>query len=92
MNTPKPVAAGPIPKRLQGILCLDDFEVEARRRLPHSVFEYVAGGVEDNRARESNRKAFHDWDFASVSDTVREVFGREPDALVGSVASYRVGA
>ena len=63
MNTPKPVATGPVPRRLRGILCLDDFEVEARRHLPHPVFEYVAGGVEDNRARESNREAFHDWDF-----------------------------
>src|SRR5580765_450947 len=63
MSPSKPVATGRIPKRLRGILCLDDFEIEARRHLPHPVFEYVAGGVEDNRARESNRNAFHDWDF-----------------------------
>jgi L-lactate dehydrogenase (cytochrome) len=63
MNPPKPVATLPVPKRLRGILCLDDFEVEARRHLPRPVFEYVAGGVEDNRARDSNREAFHDWAF-----------------------------
>jgi L-lactate dehydrogenase (cytochrome) len=48
---------------LSGILCLDDFEAAARRHLPHPVFEYVAGGVEDNVARDTNRKAFRDWEF-----------------------------
>jgi hypothetical protein len=36
--------------------------------------------------------AFHDWDFESVRDGATSVLGREPDGLVGSVASYRVGA
>jgi len=63
VNAPKLLGTGPVPKRLRGILCLDDFEVEARRHLPHPVFEYVAGGVGDNRARESNREAFLEWDF-----------------------------
>jgi L-lactate dehydrogenase (cytochrome) len=49
--------------RLSRILCLDDFEAEARRHLPRPVFEYVAGGVEDNVTREANREAFRDWDF-----------------------------
>lgn len=35
--------------------------------------------------------AFHDWDFASVRDPVIDLFRREPDSLVGSVASFGVG-
>jgi L-lactate dehydrogenase (cytochrome) len=48
---------------LSRILCLDDFESEARRHLPRPVFEYLAGGVEDNVTREANRMAFRDWEF-----------------------------
>lgn len=34
--------------------------------------------------------AFHDWDFDSVREGVGRVFGRSPDRVVGSVASFRV--
>lgn len=44
-------------------LCLDDFEPAARRHLPRPLFEYVSGGVEDNRSREENRRSFDDWRF-----------------------------
>jgi len=44
-------------------LCLEDFERAARRHLPHPLFEYVSGGVEDNRSRSGNREAFNDWSF-----------------------------
>jgi L-lactate dehydrogenase (cytochrome) len=47
--------------RLRRILCLDDFELAARRHLPKPIFEYVAGGVEDNAARDANRAAFREW-------------------------------
>jgi L-lactate dehydrogenase (cytochrome) len=50
-----------LPRHLQDILCLDDFEVAARRHLPRPVFQYVAGGVEDNVSREANRAAFREW-------------------------------
>ena len=90
VNTPKPVATGPVPKRLRGILCLDDFEVAARRHLPHPVFEYVAGGVEDNRTRESNREAFRDWDF--VPRVLTGVKHRKTDAtLLGHTYSAPFG-
>ena len=46
--------------RLARILCLDDFEYAARRFLPKPIFEYVAGGVEDNITRDGNRAAFRD--------------------------------
>ena len=46
--------------RLRRILCLDDFEGAARRHLPKPVFEYVAGGVEDNLTRDHNRASFRE--------------------------------
>jgi L-lactate dehydrogenase (cytochrome) len=51
------VAAG-TPRRLRGLLCLDDFEPAARRHLPRPIFGYVAGGCEDDVALQGNRSAF----------------------------------
>jgi L-lactate dehydrogenase (cytochrome) len=82
--------AAKAPGRLSRILCLDDFEAEARRHLPRPVFEYVAGGVEDNFTREGNRAAFRDWDFvprvlAGVKDrsTQTQLFGQTYAAPFG---------
>jgi L-lactate dehydrogenase (cytochrome) len=51
------------PRRLRGILCLDDFEVAARRHLPRPVFGYVSGGCEDDISLRGNRSAFADYGF-----------------------------
>jgi L-lactate dehydrogenase (cytochrome) len=51
------------PRRLRGILRLDDFEPAARRHLPRPLFSYVSGGVEDNVSRSDNRAAFREWSF-----------------------------
>jgi hypothetical protein len=32
---------------MKRFLALNEFEVEARQRLPHAVYEYVAGGAGD---------------------------------------------
>ena len=76
--------------RLKRILCLDDFELAARGHLPRPVFEYVAGGVEDNAAREGNRAAFREWHLvpkvlAGVKErsTAITLFGREYAAPFG---------
>lgn len=42
----------------QRYLCLADFEPAAQRRLPHCIFKYIQGGVEDNVARTANRAVF----------------------------------
>lgn len=34
--------------------------------------------------------AFHDWDFDEVRETGIRVLGKEPDNIVGSVASYQL--
>ena len=46
--------------KLRGILSLQDFENAARKRLPKSVFGFVAGGAEDARSLCANREAFDD--------------------------------
>jgi L-lactate dehydrogenase (cytochrome) len=76
--------------KLRRILSLDDFEHEARRYLPHSIFEFVAGGVEDNVTREGNRESFRDWNFVprvltgvKHRSTVMSLFGHKYDVPFG---------
>lgn len=52
-----------IPRRLQRILCLDDFELAARAHLPRSLFGYVAGAAETNASLNGNRAAFDKYRF-----------------------------
>jgi L-lactate dehydrogenase (cytochrome) len=42
------------------MLCLDDYEAAARRRLPAPVFGYIAGAAERYRSFHGNRDAFDD--------------------------------
>ena len=55
--------ATPTPRRLRGILALDDFEAAARRHLPRPVFGYVSGAAETNASLRGNRLAFDDIHF-----------------------------
>jgi L-lactate dehydrogenase (cytochrome) len=48
---------------LQRLLCLDDFETEAKCFLPRPIFGYVAGAAETNRSFEMNRSAFQRYSF-----------------------------
>jgi L-lactate dehydrogenase (cytochrome) len=54
-------AKSELPRRLRGILSLNDFERAARRYLPHSVFTFVQSGVEDEVTLRDNREAFRDY-------------------------------
>jgi isopentenyl diphosphate isomerase/L-lactate dehydrogenase-like FMN-dependent dehydrogenase len=42
-------------------LTVDDFEAEAKRRLPQMVFDYYAGGSGDEWTLQENRRAFDRW-------------------------------
>jgi 4-hydroxymandelate oxidase len=57
----------------ESCVCVADLEEIARRSLPRSVYDYYAGGAEDEQTLEANRSAF------------RQVFLR-PRALVGVAA------
>lgn len=66
-------AAG-IPRKFRSILCLNDFESAARRRLPRPLFGYVSGGVEEGHAMRGAADAYRDYVlvpryFAGVQDT-----------------------
>lgn len=54
-----------IPKRLQRILSLDDFEAAAQRHLPRPLFGYIAGAAEDNVSLKANREAFSRHSFCT---------------------------
>jgi L-lactate dehydrogenase (cytochrome) len=65
------------------MLSLHDYEPAARRRLPHSLFNYIQGGCEDGISTQDNRTAFARWKLvprALVDITKRtqstEVFGQ----------------
>ncbi|WP_317205307.1 alpha-hydroxy acid oxidase [Janthinobacterium sp.] len=71
------------PRALRGVLCLDDFEALARRRLPRPIFGYIAGAAETNASLRENRSAFDDYAFRTrvLVDVSRrsqevELFGR----------------
>jgi L-lactate dehydrogenase (cytochrome) len=59
---------------LRRMLSLDDFEREARRRLPRPIFGYIAGAAEENASLADNRAAFRE--IAFVTRVLRNVSGR----------------
>lgn len=50
-------------RRLQSVLCLDDFEGVARRHLPRPLFGYIAGAAERNASLRLNAESFHRYAF-----------------------------
>lgn len=54
-----------VPKRLQRVLSLADFEDAARRHLPSPIFAYVSGGCETDRALRGSEDAFADYDWVT---------------------------
>lgn len=72
-----------IPKVLADILCLQDFEAKARRKLPRPIFGYIAGAAEENTSLQDNRSVFKNYRFitqvltdVSKRDQKVELFGK----------------
>ena len=79
-TVPNPVSmmrssSSTVPRRLRGMLSLDDFEGRARRHLPLSIFGYVSGGVEDDVTLSENRTAFRR--IGLRPRVLRDVSGRD---------------
>ena len=79
-TVPNPVSmmrssSSAVPRRLRGLLSLDDFEGRARRHLPLSIFGYVSGGVEDDVTLSENRLAFRR--IGLRPRVLRDVSGRD---------------
>lgn len=58
-------------KKLDQLLCLDDFDTAARRYLPGFMYAYVSGGVETNSSLAHNRSVFSELGF--VPRVLRDV-------------------
>ena len=83
-------AARKVPGALRHILSLADFERSARRYLPHPIFSYIQGGVEDNQSLKGNLTAFQAHEFiprvlndVSARHAGCELFGMALDAPFG---------
>jgi L-lactate dehydrogenase (cytochrome) len=79
VTTPPPPATvqraeSAVPPSFRKYLSLDDFEVEARRRLPKFLYGYIAGAVETDAALADNRRAFAEYGF--VPRVLNDVSGR----------------
>lgn len=63
--------------KLSDVLCLDDFEVRARKRLPTPIYHYIASGAERGRSVAANREAFErcEWLPRVLVDTSRRDTG-----------------
>ena len=77
-------------RALRSVLCLNDFEPLARRKLPKPIYAYVSGAVEDNASARANRDAFARYTFVprmlrnvSARSTEVELFGQRYSAPVG---------
>lgn len=57
----RPAAQAPF--RFRDLLALEDFERHARRRLPHMIFQYVAGGVETGSSMRASMAAYANYRF-----------------------------
>lgn len=77
-------------KKMQRYLALDDFEREARRRLPRMIYGFIAGAAETNAALQNNRKSFEQIGFrpraltnVSSRSTKATLFGKDYAAPFG---------
>ncbi|MGH7100480.1 MAG: alpha-hydroxy acid oxidase, partial [Stellaceae bacterium] len=80
---------------------IEDLHQIAKRRLPRVIFDYIEGGVEDERGLARNEEAFHKYRLlprylvdVSARDQSQTVFGRtfaSPFGIspTGSVGLYR---
>jgi (S)-mandelate dehydrogenase len=75
---------------LHGVVNIEDLHQAAKRRLPKIAFDFIEGGVEDERALETNRAAFHKHRLlprylvdVSKRDQSQTIFGRKFNSPFG---------
>ncbi len=92
-----------LPRRLQQVLSLHDFEAAARKHLPRPLFGYVSGAAEDCVSLQGNRSSFAQHRFRTkvmvdVSQRSQkvELFGQTWDSPFGiapvgisAISAYR---
>lgn len=65
--TAETVNTKPVPRSLQPMLALDDFESAARSHLPRPIFGYVSGACETAASFNDNRSVFNEMAFVPRS-------------------------
>lgn len=77
-------------RRLAKILSLQNFEHAARKKLPHPIYQYIAGAAEDNVSFADNRSSFNDYwliprALVNISrrSTEQDIFGSRYQLPVG---------
>ena len=75
---------------LNGVVNIEDLHQLAKKRLPKIAFDFIEGGVEDERALETNRAAFHKHQLlprylvdVSKRDQSQTIFGRKFNSPFG---------
>jgi len=75
---------------LNGVVNIEDLHQLAKRRLPKIAFDFIEGGVEDERALDTNRAAFHKHQLlprylvdVSKRDQSQTIFGRKFNSPFG---------
>ena len=78
------------PRRLRGIISLDDFEAPARRYIPRPIFGYVKSGSEREESLGANRAAYAEFAFVpcplvdtSTRTQSTTIFGHRYDSPFG---------
>jgi FMN-dependent dehydrogenase/Lactate racemase N-terminal domain len=82
---------------IERFLALHEFESEARERLPHAVYEYVAGGADDEHSIRANEESFRRiflrprvLQTVTPVDLGQELFGRPlPAPVLLAPAAYQ---
>ena len=85
------------PGNVERFLALNEFQPEARRRLPHAVYEYVAGGAGDEHSIRANEASYQRISLrprvlrsAGPVDLGQELFGRTlPAPILLAPAAYQ---
>src|ERR1700744_598685 len=75
---------------LNGVVNIEDLHQLAKKRLPKIAFDFIEGGVEDERALETNRAAFHKHKLlprylvdVTKRDQSQTIFGRKFNSPFG---------
>jgi 4-hydroxymandelate oxidase len=84
-------------ENIERFLALDEFEAEARERLPHAVYEYVAGGAGDEHSIRANQESYRKIFLrprvlrtVAPVDLGQELFGRPlPAPVLLAPAAYQ---
>src|SRR5258708_37021393 len=98
MLTAKAPFASTRPMRIEDAVNIEELHQMAKRKLPKSMFDYIEGGVEDERGLERNGAAFKKHQLlprylvdVSTRDQSQTIFGRKFNSPFGISPTGGVG-